>query len=307
MQQSRRSFIRQSSLALAAAALPAKSIFKFDELRNYLGIQLYSVRDDMKTDPAGTLQRLANIGYRYVEHANYENGKFYGYAATEFKKMLDDIGLKMHSGHTGLKIKHWNASKKDFTDDWKQTIEDAASVGQHYVISPSLDEDIRKSKDKILAFMDIFNKCGSLCKTYNMKFGYHNHDFEFKEKFSDKLLYEIILDNTNPELVAQQIDTGNMYGAGGRSIEIIKKYPNRFSLMHVKDETPVTEGAGEMGYGYESTILGKGVVGIKDIIDIANETAGTKYYIVEQGSYQGMHPIDCAEKNYSVMKGWGFK
>src|SRR5687767_4191981 len=87
-----------------------------------------------------------------------------------------------------------------------------------------------------LGSLNYFNKSGELCKKSNMKFGYHNHDFEFKESLNNKKIYDIILEHTNPDLVTQQLDIGNMYSGGARAIEVLKKYPGRFELMHVKDE-----------------------------------------------------------------------
>ena len=122
------------------------------------------------------------MGYRHVEHANYIDRKFYGYSAKEFKKILDDLGLNMPSGHTVLNAKAWDESKNDLTDAWKYTVEDAAVAGQQYVISPWLDESYRKDIDTIeTLYGRVFNKSGELCKKSGMKFGYHNHDFEFND------------------------------------------------------------------------------------------------------------------------------
>src|SRR5258708_5178550 len=179
MSHSRRTFLKNSALAIAATAvLPATSFASFKKKR-IVGIQLYSVREDMSKDPAGTLKKLAEMGYHYVEHANYIDRKFYGYNAKDFKGLLDSLGLKMLSGHTRLDPQHWDAGKKDFSDSWKHTVEDAAVAGQQYVISPSLDASLRKTYDDALRYMDVFNKCGELCKKSGMKFGNHNHDFEF--------------------------------------------------------------------------------------------------------------------------------
>lgn len=273
-------------------------------MKTTLGIQLYSVREDMKKDPLNTLNQLAAMGYRNVEHANYVNRKFYGYSAKEFKKILDDLGLKMPSGHTVLSKKHWDDIAKDFTDDWKYTVEDAAVAGQKYVISPWLDESLRKNYDDLLGFLALFNKSGELCKKAGMKFGYHNHDFEFKYSVNNMKIYDVILKNTDPKLVIHQLDIGNMYGAGGRAEQIIKQYPGRFASMHVKDEIKTTKG--EMNDRYESTILGKGVVNVKRIIDIAKKTGGTTQFIIEQESYQGEKPIDCAKEDLKIMKNWGY-
>lgn len=210
----------------------------------------------------------------------------------------------MPSGHTVMRGEHWNAGSNDFSDEWKNTVEDAAAVGQQFVISPWLDESLRKDYNGLLKFMEVFNKSGELCKKSGMKFGYHNHDFEFSESLNGKKLFDIILENTDPSLVAQQLDVGNMYGAGGRALDIFKKYPGRFESMHVKDE--IKSEKGEMG-GYESTILGKGVLPVKDIVDAGRKSGGTKHFIIEQESYQGKTPLDCVKEDLAIMKKWGYK
>ena len=305
MKSSRRSFIKAGSLAIAGAALFQEQLFAAPKPKIVMGIQLYSLRDDMKLDPLGTLQKLAAIGYQYVEHANYVNRKFYGYSAAEFKKTLDGLGMKMLSGHTVMNKNHWDAAANDFTDAWKYTVEDAAIAGQQYVISPSMDATSRRDADDLKRFMEMFNKSGALCKKSGMKFGYHNHDFEFSEKLNGVKLFDIILQNTDPSLVAQQLDIGNMYHAGGIAVDILKQYPGRFELMHVKDEIK-TGAAGEMGGQYESTILGKGIIPVKAVIDLGKKAGGTKHFIVEQESYQGITPIDCAKEDFAMMKQWGY-
>ena len=306
MKLSRRKFVVNSSMAAAGTMLFPRSIFSdINATKTIVGLQLYSVRDDMGKDPSGTLTQLANAGYKNVEHANYVNGKFYGYTPAEFKKLLDGLHLKMPSGHTVMAAKHWDATTKDFTDEWKQTVEDAATVGQRYVISPWLDESLRKNYDDLLGFLDVFNACGRLCKKSGLKFGYHNHNFEFKYSLQGKKIYDIILEHTDPSLVAQQMDIGNMYGAGGMALDILKKYPGRFESMHVKDEIK-SEKKGEMDDDYESTILGKGVMPVKEIVDLAKKSGGTTEFIIEQESYQGKTPLDCSKDDLAIMKGWGF-
>ena len=305
MNSSRRDFIRNTGFVIAGTAILPNELFAAKKAEKLTGIQLYSIRDDMKKDPLGSLKMLSSYGYKNVEHANYSGRKFYGYTAGEFKKILDDLGLKMTSGHTVMSMKHWNVVEKDFTDEWKQTVEDAATVGQRYVISPWLDESLRKNYDDLLHFLDLFNKSGELCKKSGLKFGYHNHDFEFKYSLNDMKIYDIILKHTDPSLVAQQLDIGNMYGAGGRAPEIIMKHPGRFELMHVKDEIK-SPGKGEMSDGYESTILGKGLLPIKKIIDLAKSKGGTTQFIIEQESYQSKTPLLCAKEDLQIMKNWGY-
>jgi len=305
MNTSRRKFIKQSSTVIAGSALLSAKVFATQKASDHiLGIQLYSVRDDMKSDPSGTLKKLSAMGYRYVEHAGYKDRKFYGYSPEDFKKFLADLNMKMYSGHTTLSKEHWDESKNDFTDAWKYTVEDAATVGQQYVISPWLDEKLRNDPEMLKRVMDTFNRSGELCKKSNMKFGYHNHDFEFNTKVNGQLLFDYILANTDPALVAQQLDIGNMYGVGGRAMDILKQYPGRFELMHVKDE--IQSEKGEMNSKYESTVLGKGVLGVKDIVDYARKNGGTKHFIIEQESYQQKTPIECAKEDLEIMKSWGY-
>jgi sugar phosphate isomerase/epimerase len=304
MHTSRRNFLKNSALAIAGTTLFTGKILAATPEKELLGVQLYSVRDDMSKDPMGTLKQLAAIGFKNVEHANYVDRKFYGQRAAEFKKTLDDLGLKMPSGHTVMGKQHWDQSAKDFTDAWKFTVEDAAILGQQFVISPWLDEGMRKNMDDFKRYMDVFNASGELCKKSGMKFGYHNHDFEFNTQLDGRRLYDLILENTNPALVIQQMDIGNMYGAGGRALDLIAQYPGRFTSMHVKDEIKTSDGSG-MG-GYESTILGRGVIPVKKVIDAGKESGGTLHFVIEQESYQDKSPLACAKEDYEIMKNWGY-
>ncbi len=304
MSTSRRKFLKKSALAgtlaIAGPSLLSESLFAAKG-KQLTGIQLYSLRDDMKNDPMATLKALADMGYKHVEHANYIDRKFYGWPAKEFKKVLDDLGLKMPSGHTVLRGEHWDDSRKDFTDVWKYTIEDAATVGQMYVISPSMTQGQRKEYDQLMLLMERFNKSGELCKKSGMLFGYHNHDFEFNESLNGELLYDIILKNTDAGLVMQQLDIGNLYNGGATALEVMKKSPGRFASMHVKDEIKA-EGGDER---YESTILGKGIVPVKEVIDLGKKN-GTIHFIIEQESYQGKTPMECAKEDLEIMKKWGY-
>lgn len=302
MGYSRRTFLKNSALAAAAASfLPGESFAGFKK-KDIVGIQLYSIREEMGKDPEGSLKKLAEMGYKYVEHANYVDHKFYGHTAKEFRTLLDGLGLKMPSGHTRLGPGDWNEGKKDFSDSWKQTVEDAAIAGQEYVISPWLDDSLRKTYDDLLRYMDVFNKCGQLCKQHGMKFGYHNHDFEFSTVLNNKKVFDIILQNTDPALVAQQLDMGNLYNGGAVAIAIVMQYPGRFELMHVKDEIKSESGKEK----YESTILGEGIVNTRQVCDLGKKSGGTRYYIIEQESYQGKSPLDCAKADLEIIKKWGY-
>lgn len=289
-------------MAIAGAALLSPEILYAKKKDEILGVQLYCVREDMKKDPLGTLMALAEMGYKFVEHANYVDRKFYGYSAKEFKKLLNDLGLKMPSGHTVMGKNHWDAAKKDFTDSWKYTIEDAAALDQEFVVSPWMDASFRKSYDDFAVLMEVYNKCGELCEQSGMKFGYHNHDFEFSEKLNGKLIFDLIMDMTDPGKVVLQLDIGNMYIAGAKAKDIVNKYPGRFENIHVKDMIK----SDAEGHGFESTILGAGLVGTKEVTDLSREKGGTRVFIIEQESFQGKTPLDCMKEDFAIMKKWGY-
>jgi len=241
------------------------------------------------------------MGYKNVEHANYINRKFYGYTAAEFKKILDDLGLKMPSGHTVMGKNHWDAEKKEFSDSWKNTIEDAGYMGQKYVISPSMEQSMRTTYDDMLRYMEVFNKCGELCQKSGMKFGYHNHSFEFSEKLNDIKVFDIMMKNMDPKLVIMQLDIGNMYIAGAKALDILGQYPGRFEMLHVKDEIKVNTPE-----KYESAILGKGIIPTKEAIDLGRKIGGTSVFIIEQESYQNATALESVKEDLDVMKKWGY-
>src|SRR4051812_45171792 len=121
MTTSRRQFLKTGGLSVAALAIGSRSTFASPAAMEYLGLQLYSVRDDMGKDPAGTLKSLAAQGWKNVEHANYHDRKFYGYSPADFKKFLDGLGMKMPSGHVVMKPGDYDFAKNDFSDSWKAT------------------------------------------------------------------------------------------------------------------------------------------------------------------------------------------
>jgi sugar phosphate isomerase/epimerase len=306
MLNSRRKFIQNTGMAILGMGIAPKVLWAKNAIADSyikIGIQLYLVRDDMFKKPLETLKALSKMGYQYIEHANYSNRKLYGYSPIEFKKIITDLGMQMPSGHTSLNADHWDATKKDFTDAWKYTIDDAVTLGQDYVISPWIDENVRTSYDALMHQLELFNLSGELCLESGMQFGYHNHNFEFIEKVNRQLIYDIILKETDPELVIHQLDFGNMFGIGARGMDWIKKYPGRFVSVHVKDEIKVP--IGEMNDQHDSTILGNGLVDPKAVCLLAKAIGGTKHFIIEQESYQGIAPLECARINLERIKTWG--
>jgi sugar phosphate isomerase/epimerase len=301
MKTSRREFLKTSALAFAGTALLSKAACAAAAAKpsTITAVQLYCVRDEMRQDPLGSLTQLANMGYTHVEHANYVNHQFYGWSAREFKTVLDDLGLRMPSGHTVLQPEHWDDSSGDFTDEWKKLVDDAAYMGQEYVISPWMNPDMYSSYDKFMHFMEIFNKSGELCRQQGMRFGYHNHDFEFSVTLNGETLWDLIMNSTDADKVVMQLDTGNMYIAGARAKDVLAQYPGRYDNIHVKDMIQREDG------GYESCVLGEGLVNVREATDLAREQ-GTTLFIIEQEAYQGKPPMVRMEENLAIMKSWGY-
>jgi sugar phosphate isomerase/epimerase len=301
MKKSRREFVKSGAMAVIGAALLPRSVFASAQQKEMVGIQLYSIRDDMQKDPLGSLKKIAGMGYKVVEHAGYAGGKFYGYTPSEFNKILNDLGLKMYSGHVDFGMQAWDATKKDFTDKWKQTVEDAAFMGQKYVITPELAEKAQKDYDTLLKVIDLWNKCGELCMKHGMKFGYHD-DFNEDAVLNNMKIYDIVMKNSDPNLTIQQFDIANLYNAAGTDpMDIIKAYPGRFPSLHVKDVLK-EKNKDNM---HDSTILGKGVLNVKDVVALAIKN-GAWLLIIEQEAYQNESPVDCAKDDLAAMQKWGY-
>jgi sugar phosphate isomerase/epimerase len=296
----RREFIQNSGLGLGMLMLSPEISELFKNEKITTGIQLYSVREAMKSNPLATLTALRKMGYTVVEHANYVDHKFYGWTPTEFKKVLNDLGMVMPTGHTVLRSTHWDDKTKDFNDDWKKLVDNAAFMGQKYVISPSMEKAWRNDYDTLMKVLDIFNKSGELCAKNGMQFGYHNHEFEFSEKLNGETLWDIMNKNTDPASVSMQLDVGNMYIAGAKAKDIIAKYPGRYLNIHVKDQI-----AGQKEGSFESCVLGQGILPMKEIIDLAKAN-GANLFIIEQEAYQGKDPVSCMQENFTAMKKWKY-
>jgi sugar phosphate isomerase/epimerase len=301
MKTSRRTFVKSGAMIALGTAILPRTLFAASAEKTVVGLQLYSVRDDMKNDPKGTLKKLADMGYRVVEHAGYSDRKFYGFAPSEFKKILEDLDLRMYSGHVDFGMQAWDASKKDFTDKWKHTVEDAAFMGQKFVITPELAENAQKDYDTLLKVIDLWNKCGELCRKHGMGFGYHD-DFNEDVVLNNMKLFDIIMKYSDPEVSIHQFDIANLYNATGTDPkDVIQKYPGRFVTLHVKDLLKEKNSENR----HDSTVLGKGVLNVKDVLPLAIKN-GAWLMIIEQEAYQNESPLDCVKDDLAAMKQWGY-
>jgi len=226
---SRRTFLAQAGLAsagmvLAPSLLSAKSA-------NGVGIQLYSLRDELPKDPKGVIAKIAKAGYKEVETFGYSaKDGFWGLTAKEFSAVLKANGLKTPSGHYGMD-EFFGTGKMEVFNSY---IDAAHATGQTYIVIPSLNQDFIKTAADFNSIADKMNKAAAVCKKEGLKLGYHNHNFEW-EKVEGTTFYDTILAKTDPTLVSMEMDIYWVVRAGHDPIAIFKKHPGRFAMVHIKD------------------------------------------------------------------------
>jgi sugar phosphate isomerase/epimerase len=278
-----------SQLALAGTGALLAGNLDFLAPKRHIGLQLWSIRDDVQKNLVGTLSAVRKMGYREVEGAGYGAGKFYGKTPAEFKKILADLGLSMPGGHNMMTSADYLGNGK-LSDNMKQTIDACAEVGQKFVICPyMIDTDRNEAKVKHL--IEGFNVAGEACKKAGMVYGYHNHDFEFV-KIGNKTMYEHIVEGTDPKLVTMELDMYWSEKGSGTTIDWLKKYPGRFQLVHVKDMAKTEK--------QETVEVGDGSINFQEIFKYA-PLAGTSYFMVELEHYKTT-PMEGVAKAYKNLK-----
>jgi sugar phosphate isomerase/epimerase len=248
-----------------------------------IGLQLYSVRDDMQKDVAGTIEKVGLMGYDYVEPAGYWDGKFYNMEPADFKSLVEKNGMTIVSSHTGMPVP--DSAKWDSTMIWwDKCIAAHKAAGVSYIIQPFMDSIGYQTLAGLKRYCDYFNAIGAKCNAAGIKFGYHNHSGEFA-KIDSTVIYDFMLKNTDPNLVFFQMDLWWIYKGGGNYLEYWQKYPGRFTILHIKDLKEVGA-SGEIDW--------------KPIFENA-PAAGTKYYTVEQEEYE-TSALDGASKSLEFLK-----
>jgi sugar phosphate isomerase/epimerase len=282
---SRREFIRQSSLLTAGLFINKEEWFKS---KKKIGIQLYTLRNEMGKDPKGTLQKVAQLGYKEVETFGYNKGKWFGLTAPELKAVLKDNGLSSPSGHTFL------ASiflKDGWEDNWKKGVEDAKAIGQKYIVIPWLEEANRKPIDNYKKIADGLNKAALICKQAgDIDVAYHNHDFEFFES-DNQTGFDILMKETDP-MVKMELDLYWVVKAGKNPLDLFAAHPRRFVMWHVKDmDTTEKKFFTEVGHGS---------IDFKSIFAQA-KLSGMKHFFVEQDFCPGP-PLESIAKSIDYLK-----
>lgn len=276
----RRSFMKEAAgavfggVALAGTGLLAAPRFK--EISK-IGLQLYTMRREMEKDFAGTLDKVAAIGYREVEFAGY-----FGRTPEQVKQALSHSGLTAPAAHVPL---------QSIRNDWTRTLEAANSMGHRYLILAYLLPNERKTLDDYKRLAELLSKAGREAKGASIQLAYHNHDFEF-ERLDGQVPYDVLLKETDPSLVKMELDLYWIAKAGQEPSKYFAMYPKRFELFHVKDMDNTAK--------KHFTEVGRGVIDFKRIFG-QSERAGVRHYFVEQDETPGS-PFDSIKVSYDYLK-----
>jgi sugar phosphate isomerase/epimerase len=273
--QTRRNFLKQSAtVALGSTLLPSFTIVE-KGVKNP-GVQLYTFRNEMLADAKGTLKKIAALGIKQIESAGSDKGYYYGLSPKEMKTICAGEGMTLRSGHVRI------------DDKWQQTIDDAAAAGQEYLICSTMPHDGQtiSNYQKVAAQ---FNTVGEACKKMQLKFGYHNHDYEF-ESDKGQVLYDILLKETQADFVHMELDLGWVIAAGKDPLQYFADFPARFPLWHLKDMNLSKK---------QSTEFGKGGLNIKKMLQ-HSKAAGLQYFFIEQEEYAN-NAFDSMQQNMQYL------
>lgn len=270
----RRDFIKTSAYAATASMIlpiaacsPKAKENKENEVpppspkKMEVGIQVYSVRNQLIVDFEGTMKKVSEIGYKLIEGYGLGlDGLFLGkYEPGDYKQVVIDLGMNLVSTHCS----YFSA------EDAPKMIDASKSAGLEYLVIPGIPGELRKTADGYKAAAANFNKIGEQCNAAGIKFGYHNHASEFEET-DGEIPMDILIGETEKNLVDFEADLFWIVKANQNPVDLIKKYPGRISLFHVKDANKEKEGE----------TVGKGIIDFKSIFEIGKKS-GLKYYFIE--------------------------
>ena len=286
----RRTFLERATTVTAATLLTGRiGRAAADHKIDRIGLQLYTVRDQMKADFDGALAKVAAIGYQEVEFAGY-----FDRSPKEVRAAIDRHGLVSPSCHVD-----WDV----LGDQWLAQIESAKIIGQSYIVCPWIPEEIRNQPDGWRRAAETFNHAGEVSKKAGVQFAYHNHWFEFLP-VNGKLPYDFLLENCDSDLVKMELDLCWIEVGGGHPLKYFDRYPGRFALVHVKDmkKLPKISAAGGQDFGdslKDMTSVGSGIIDWKRIF-AQSEKAGIKHYIVEHDKPDA--PFDSIKNSYEYLR-----
>ncbi len=249
-----------------------------EPVKKEIGLQLYSIRSVIgnpelyAANHEEAFKALAEMGYTAVEAASYNDGKLYGVDPEQYKADLEAAGLKSLSSHIGHNLSPEELASGNFEESmkwWDQAIAAHKAAGCKYIVTPSFR--IPETLEGLKTYCDYFNEIGKKCAENGILYGYHNHSHEFN-KIEDKVIYDFMLENTDPKYVFFEMDV--YWACMGRAypVEYFRKYPGRFTMLHIKDHLEL----GESGMvGFDAIFNNADVAGMKDfIVELEGYTNG---------------------------------
>lgn len=250
----RRSFLAITGGSLLAVALGGRaSALSFDRRISKVGVQLYTIRDALTKDLDGSLARVAEIGYREVELAGYRS-----HTVAEFKAALDRHGLVAPSTHIAI---------ERIRDELAAVLDEAHTLGHQYVVAPNISDE-KSGLEGYRKAADVLNHAGQIAKQSGIGIAYHNHGTELTP-IDGQRPYDVLLERTDPALVAMEMDIYWMVTGGGDPLAYFSRYPGRFRMVHVKDMDATPKHA--------MTEVGKGVIDWKTLF--AADPAIEHYFV----------------------------
>jgi len=267
----RRQFIGRSAVLLAAGSMAGQSVFAATMAgpnKGRIGIQLYSVKDELPKDFEGTLKKLSAMGYSMVEPYGFEGDKFIGHTMKEVSDIVKDMGMTISGSHINAGVLSDDTKAKEW-DIWKKCAASLKEGGATWGIQAWIPE--AKTLDDLKRVVAYFNRAGEVCKAGGVKFAFHNHYDEF-HKIGNEVILDYFIKNTDPQLVSFQLDLGHVVNGGGDCIHYLRTYPGRIKLWHASDYDKTAKHYIEAG---------KGNVPYKELFELA-ESSGLERLIVEQ-------------------------
>jgi len=289
----RRNFFKVSTAAAIATTVAPGSVLNASitktqqQAKKKIGIQLYSLREDIAKNADATFEAVAKIGYSFVEAYGYSEGKFFSKSPKDFSKQMSDLGMKMTSSHTGFGV--YNNDSTEAWDAVKKNMADTREAGSKWIVQAGYPGARYTEISEVEKLADTFNKIGELAKSNGLKFAYHNHREEFRA-IKNQIPYQRYIELTDESLVSFQMDVGHVANEMADYRTYLKMYPRRFKNMHISDMNVRTK---------ESTELGAGDVELEEVFNLFTN-AGVEDYFVEQEKYN-FAPIESLKICYDYL------
>jgi sugar phosphate isomerase/epimerase len=279
-------------------AVASKGMGSFLAPPKNIGLQIYSLGSELTKDVPNGLKKIAQIGYTTIELAGYGNRKMGNIEVADYRKMADDAGLKITGSHVNPTVRKYSKENMgQISDFWKQTIEDHLKFGVKSIVQPGMPTIETIDDAKLVG--EVFNNAGELTKAAGLRWGYHNHDAEYKRVPAageaqpanprmqrGEVIYDLMLNNTDPKLVFFEMDVYWTVMGQADPIEYFEKYAGRFPILHIKDRS----------------VLGQsGMMNFPRIFEVAYKNGLDEYFVEIEGIRDGMTQFEGCRLCYDYL------